>query len=64
MEYKKAIAVLIKMLDKYSFGAEEKETILTAIGILDWAALGKNRLKGIIKSQKNKRKNKTDFNLK
>ena len=52
MEYKKAVAILIKMLSKHSFGAEEKEAVLTAIGILDWVNLGKNRLKGIMKARK------------
>jgi hypothetical protein len=54
MEYKKAIDVLIKLLGKHRLGGEDKEAVLTAIGVLDWAALGKNRIKGIIKSRKEK----------
>jgi hypothetical protein len=55
MEYKKAIDILLKMLDKGSLSAEEKEAILTAIGTLDCGALAKNRLKRIIKTQKARR---------
>ena len=41
MEYKKAIAILMNILEKRSLAAEEKEAVLTAIGILDWDSLGK-----------------------
>jgi hypothetical protein len=44
MDYKQAISVLTKMLDERSLDGEEKEAVLTAIGVLDWAALGKNRM--------------------
>lgn len=57
MDYKKAIDILMKMLDKPSLNNEEKEAILTAIGTLDWGSLAKNRLKRIIKVKKaNQRK--------
>lgn len=55
MEYREAITILIKMLDKYSLDAKEKEAVLTALGVLDWAALGKNRVRGILKARKAKR---------
>lgn len=55
MEYKKAINILLKMTDRYSLDAEEKEAILTAIGTLDCGSLAENRLKHIIKGRKAKR---------
>ncbi len=55
MESKKAIAVLISMLEKYSFGAEEKEAVLAAIGVLDCASLAEKRMEGIIRAKKTKR---------
>ncbi|GMX58503.1 MAG: hypothetical protein MCSN_1570 [Candidatus Microsyncoccus archaeolyticus] len=54
MEYKKAISILLKMINDYSFKKEEKEAILTAIGTLDCGSLAENRLKKIIKSKKDK----------
>jgi len=45
MEYQKAVTILQKLLKKYSFTAEEKVALETAIGILAWVSLGKNRLK-------------------
>lgn len=54
MEHKKAINTLLKTLDKYPFNTEEKEAILIAIGTLDCGSLIDNRIKGIIKSRKNK----------
>lgn len=55
MDFKQAISVLSKMLEQRSLDAEEKEAITTAIGVLDWAALGKNRLKSIAEKRKEKR---------
>jgi hypothetical protein len=55
MEYKKAITVLMNMLKKRSLDKEEKEAIIAAIGVLDWASLANNRMKSIIKAQKDKR---------
>lgn len=54
MEYKKAAAVLIDLLDKNSLGAKEKEAVLTAIGVLDIASLAKNSMERKIKAQKTK----------
>jgi hypothetical protein len=56
MEYKKAMGILLKMLDKYSLDAEEKKAIWTAIGTLDCGSLAENRLKGIIKGRKARQK--------
>ncbi len=55
MEYERAISVLKKMLDERSLDGEEKEAVLTAIGLLDWAALGKNRMRGIGEKRKAQR---------
>ena len=43
------------MLDKRYLDAEEKEAIMTAMGILSWAALSKSK----IKAQKAKRDKST-----
>ncbi len=42
-------------MKKYSLDSEEKEAILTAIGTLDCGSLIDNRLKRMIKNQKDKR---------
>ncbi|MFA5317481.1 MAG: hypothetical protein WC369_08675 [Dehalococcoidales bacterium] len=57
MEYQKALAVLEKLLDKHPLEAEEKEAVLTAIGILSWASLSKSK----IKAQKAKRDKSTEW---
>ena len=36
MEYQKAITILKSLLDRYSLSAEEKEAVMTAIGVLSW----------------------------
>jgi len=54
MEYKKAIGVLMNLLNKNQLNPEEKEAILTAIGVLDWAHFGKNRMRNIAKARKEK----------
>ena len=55
MDYKQAISVLTKMLEERSLDGEEKEAVLTAIGVLDWASLGKNRFKSMMEKRKNRR---------
>lgn len=55
MDFKQAIAVLTKMLAERSLDPEEKEAVSTAIGVLDWASLGKNRLKSMAEKRKEKR---------
>jgi len=54
MEYKKAINVLLKIMDKHLLDAEEKEAILIAVGTLDCGSLAENRFKKIIKGKKAK----------
>lgn len=55
MEYKKAIEILMSLMKKRSFNDKEKEAIMTAIGVLDLASLGENRMKSIINARKAKR---------
>jgi hypothetical protein len=47
MEYQKAIDVLKKLLDKPSLDPEEKEAVMTAIGVLGWGALSKSKIKAL-----------------
>ncbi len=47
MEHQEAIAILKKLLDKKSLDAEEKEAVLTAIGVLAWTSLSKSRVKAM-----------------
>ena len=55
MEYKKALTILMDMLRKHSFNTEEKEALLTAIGLLDLGSLAKKRMITKAKLQKNKK---------
>jgi hypothetical protein len=57
MEYQKAIAILKSLLDRHSLDAEEKEAVLTAIGVLSWGSLSKSK----IKAQKAKRDKSTQW---
>jgi hypothetical protein len=45
METDKAIEILKKVLDKPSLDAEEKEAVMTELGILGWVKLSKSRMK-------------------
>jgi hypothetical protein len=57
MEYQKAVAILKSLLDRHSLDAEEKEAVLTAIGVLVWGSLSKTK----IKAQKAKRDKSTEW---
>ena len=57
MEYQKAIAILKNTLEKRSLDAEEKEAIMTAMGVLSWGALAQSKLK----AQKAKRDKSTQW---
>ena len=57
MEYQKAIAALKSLLDRYSLNAEEKEAVMTAIGVLSWGSLSKSRIKAL----KTKRDKSTEW---
>lgn len=55
MEYKEAIKILLRLLDKDFLNVEEKKAVQTAIGTLDCGSLGENRVRGMIKARKVKR---------
>ena len=57
MEYQKAIAILKSLFDRHSLDAEEKEAVMTAIGVLSWGSLSKSK----IKAQKAKRDKSTEW---
>ncbi|MBI4188844.1 MAG: hypothetical protein HY529_06525 [Chloroflexi bacterium] len=57
MEYQKAIAVLKSLLDRHPLDNEEKEAVMTAIGVLSWGSLAKSK----IKAQKAKRDKSTEW---
>ena len=57
MEYQKAVVILKSLLDRHSLDAEEKEAVLTAIGVLSWGSLSKSK----IKVQKAKRDRSTEW---
>jgi hypothetical protein len=57
MEDKKTATILIKLLEKHTLDAEEKEAVLAAIGILSWTSLSKSK----IKAQKAKRDKSTEW---
>jgi hypothetical protein len=56
MEDKKALAILVKMAQKYPLEPEEKEALSEAVGILSWTSLSESRIRNI----KEKRKNDLD----
>lgn len=47
MDDKKAAAILMGLLEKYSLDEEEKEAIKSAIGILSWTSLAQSRMKNL-----------------
>jgi hypothetical protein len=55
MEYKKAAAILESLYNKHPLNAEEKEALMTAIGLLVWGSLGKSKTR----AQKEKRDKRT-----
>jgi len=57
MEDKKAITILMKILDKYLLDAEEKEAISVAIGVLSWTSLAESK----IKARKDKREKSIEW---
>jgi hypothetical protein len=57
MEYEKAIAILKSLLNKQQLDAEEKEAVMTAIGLLSWGSLSKS----VLKTRKAKRDKSTEW---
>lgn len=45
MRDKEAIDILIKIPEKHSLSAQEKEAIAAAIGILSWTSLAESKIK-------------------
>lgn len=41
------------MIDSYSLDGDEKEAVVTAVGMLSWGVLGKNRMKAL-RNKRNK----------
>ncbi|MGD1119088.1 MAG: hypothetical protein ABR886_06330 [Dehalococcoidales bacterium] len=54
MEYKTAVDILKKMADKYPLAPEEKEALMTAVGVLVWGSLAKSRMKGLKAKRENR----------
>ena len=44
MDDKKAVNILISLLEKYPFSLKEKEALKEAIGILSWSSLAQSRI--------------------
>ena len=61
MEQQKAIDILKSMLDRHVLDAEEKEAVMTAIGILSWAALSKSKIKAQKAKREAKRNKSTEW---
>jgi len=61
MEYKEAISVLTGLLKKYALNAEEKEAVLTAIGILDWGSIAKKSAGRKMKAWKSKKEKDAEW---
>jgi len=57
MEHQEAIEILKSILDKRQLNTEEKEAIMTAIGVLSWTSLSKSH----VKAQKAKRDKATEW---
>lgn len=57
MEYQEAISILKRLLDRHALDAEEKEAVMTAIGVLSWGALYKTKMK----AQKAKQEKNTEW---
>jgi len=57
MDYEKAITILKSLLAKHSLNADEKEAIMTAMGLLSLGSLAKSK----IKAQKAKREKSTQW---
>lgn len=44
MQQKKALEILLEMMKKYPLTEEERDAVMTAVGILSWTYLGETRL--------------------
>jgi hypothetical protein len=57
MDYQKAMDILKSLLGRHPLNDDEKEAVMTAIGILSWGSLSKSR----IKAKKAKRDKSTEW---
>jgi hypothetical protein len=57
VEYAEAITILKNILEKHPLNEEEKEAVITAIGVLSWGSLSKSK----IKAQKARRDKSTKW---
>ena len=57
MEYQRAIDVLKSLYERHPLSAEEKEAVMTAIGVLSWGSLAKSKIKAL----KAKREKSTEW---
>jgi hypothetical protein len=57
VEYAEAITILKNILEKHPLNEEEKEAVITAIGVLSWDSLSKSK----IKAQKARRDKSTKW---
>lgn len=53
MDDKKAIEILLRLLDKYPLDNEEKEAVHSAVGVLSWTSLSQSRIR-VKKAKKEK----------
>ncbi len=51
MEDKIAIEILKRMLEKYPLDGDEKQAVLTAVGILGWTKLIEGRVRSMKKAR-------------
>lgn len=51
MDDKKAIEILLNLLNKYPLNDEEKEAVRSSVGILSWTSLAQGRAKAIKKKR-------------
>jgi hypothetical protein len=51
MEYEKAAAILKSLLDEQKLTAAEKEAVFTALGVLAWVSLSKNKIAQLKRSR-------------
>jgi len=53
MEHQQTIIILQNLMNTYPLDGDEKEAVMTAIGMLSWGVLGKNRMIAI-RNKRNK----------
>ncbi|MGI2336459.1 MAG: hypothetical protein ACRKGH_07465 [Dehalogenimonas sp.] len=47
MDHKTATDILLKLAQKPTLSPEEKEAVMTAVGVLGWSSLAQSRIKNI-----------------